>query len=258
MTGIIVKGTPKVHIVIPDSHARPGFNNDRYDWLGKLIVDVKPDVVVDIGDWYDMESLSSYDKGKKSFEGRRYVKDIAVGVEAQEKLLAPVLKQKQKLPRFVRTLGNHENRINKAINLEPHLDGLMGTKDFQSKEYRWEEIEFNTPIEIDGIFYCHHFPSGAMGKPIGGENIGRMLLQKKHVSCTQGHSHLLDYSIRTGLGGQKMHGLSVGCYFDYEMDYAGPCNELYDRGVVIKTEVCNGNYDFRWVSIEALKKEYGS
>lgn len=258
MVSIIDKDRPKTHIVIPDSHARPGFDNDRYEWLGKLIVDIKPDVVIDIGDWYDMESLSSYDKGKKSYEGRRYLKDIEVGVEAQDKMLAPILAQKKKLPRFVRTLGNHENRINKAINLDPHLDGLMTTKHFQSKEYRWEEYPFDVPVEIDGIFYCHHFPSGAMGKPIGGENIGRMLLQKKHVSCTQGHSHLRDYATRTGLGGQKIHGLSVGCYFDYDMDYAGPVNSLYDRGIVVKTEVANGNYDFRWISIEALKKEYGS
>lgn len=255
---LIKTSKPQIHIVIPDSHARPGFNNDRYDWLASLIVDIKPDVVVDIGDWFDMESLSSYDKGKKSFEGRRYNKDIEIGIEAQDRLLVPILKQKRKLPRFIRTLGNHENRINKAVNLAPELDGLLTTEDFQSKEYRWEEIPFNQPIEVDGIHYCHHFPSGAMGKPVGGENIGRMLIQKKHASCTQGHSHLLDYSIRTSLGGKKVHGLSVGCFFDYEMDYAGPVNAIYDRGVVIKTNVVDGNYDFRWISIQQLKDTYGS
>jgi hypothetical protein len=256
MTEIIDKNRPKVHLVIPDSHARPGFHNKRYDWLGQLIVDIKPDVVVDIGDWYDMESLSSYDKGKKSFEGRQYTKDIEVGVEAQERLLAPIKKAHMKRPRFVRTLGNHENRVDRAVNMSRELEGLMSTKDFQSKEYGWEEVEYNVPIRVDGIYYCHHFPSGAMGKPIGGDNIGRMLIQKKHVSCTQGHSHLLDYARRTDLSGRKVHGLSVGCYFDYEMDYSGPVNSLYDRGVVIKSEVANGNYDFTWVSIEKMKKAY--
>lgn len=256
MPFIIDKNRPKTHLVIPDSHARPGFSNRRYDWLGQLIVAIRPDHVIDIGDFFDFESLSSYDKGKKSFEGRRYLKDVEVGVEAQERLLAPVLRQKQKMPHFTRTLGNHENRITRAINLDPHLEGLMTLKHLQSKEYRWEEQPFDTPIEIDGIFYSHHFPSGAMGKPIGGENIGRMLLQKKHVSCTQGHSHLLDYSRRTGLGGKKIHGLSVGCYFDYHMDYSGSTNALYDRGVVVKTNVQDGNYDFRWISIEEMKREF--
>ena len=43
------------------------------------IFEEKPDVVVCLGDWFDMASLSSHDKGKKSFEGRRYKQDVAVG-----------------------------------------------------------------------------------------------------------------------------------------------------------------------------------
>lgn len=255
---LVKTSNPQTHIVIPDSHARPKFNNDRYEWLANLINDIKPDTVIDIGDWFDMESLSSYDKGKKSFEGRSYKADIDVGLDAQERFFTPIKRQKRKLPRFVRTLGNHENRINKAVDMSRELDGLMSTNDFQSKDYGWEEYGFQKPVEIDGIHYCHYFPSGAMGKPVGGENIGRMLIQKKHVSCTQGHSHLLDYSIRTSLGGKKVHGLSVGCFFDYEMDYAGPVNSIYDRGVVIKTNVMDGNYNFRWVSMDELRREYGS
>lgn len=247
-----------IHLVIPDSHARPNFDNDRYEWLAHLVNDIKPDVVVDIGDWFDMESLSSYDKGKKAFEGRRYKLDIEVGVEAQDKFLSIIKKQKRKLPRFVRTLGNHENRINKMINMSPEFEGVLSTNDFLSKEYGWEEIEFNVPIEIDGVHYAHHFPSGAMGKPIGGENIGRMLLQKKHVSCTQGHSHLFDYAVRSTIDGRKIMGLSVGCYFDYQMDYAGPVNNLYDRGVCVKRNVEGGRYELQWISIEELKRKYGS
>lgn len=253
---LLDKNKPKTHIVIPDSHAHPDFNNDRYRLLGNLITDIKPDVVIDIGDWFDMASLCSYDKGKKSFEGRRYTKDISAGVEAQDILLNIVDKQKKKRPRFVRTLGNHENRVNKLINMAPEYEGLVSTKDFQSAEYHWEEVEFNKPINIDGINYCHHFSSGNTGKPIGGDNIGRMLLQKKHQSCTQGHSHLFDYSVRTAIGGNKIMGLSVGCFFDYEASYADQSNPVWDRGVVVKRNVQNGVYDIEWISMERLKKEY--
>ena len=89
----------KIHLVIPDSHAHPDFNNDRFDWLGHLINDVKPDVVVDIGDMFDMPSLCSYDKGTKGFEGRRYRADIAAGIEAQDRMMSIVKRQKKKLPR---------------------------------------------------------------------------------------------------------------------------------------------------------------
>ena len=44
----------RTHLVIGDSHAKPGINNDRYTWAGRLAVDLKPDVIIDIGDWADM------------------------------------------------------------------------------------------------------------------------------------------------------------------------------------------------------------
>lgn len=63
-------------LVIPDCQVKPGVPLDHMSWIGKLIVDKKPDVIVNIGDFADIPSLSSYDVGKKSFEGRRYVDDL--------------------------------------------------------------------------------------------------------------------------------------------------------------------------------------
>ena len=40
----------RTHLVIPDGHAHPDFHNKRAEWLGALIADVKPDVVINIGD----------------------------------------------------------------------------------------------------------------------------------------------------------------------------------------------------------------
>ena len=66
------------HIVFSDAHAHYQHNNNRAEWLGELIRDVKPDTVVALGDQADMPSLSGYDKGKKSFQGRTYRADIDV------------------------------------------------------------------------------------------------------------------------------------------------------------------------------------
>ncbi len=83
-----------------------------------------------IGDFADMPSLSSYDIGKKSFEGRRYKTDIEVTKKAMEMLLAPIKeynerarrnKDKQYRPRMVLTLGNHEERISRAIEGDGRL-----------------------------------------------------------------------------------------------------------------------------------------
>ena len=37
-----------------------------------------------------MESLSSYDIGKKSFEGKRYIKDVESAKEAMQCLMSPL------------------------------------------------------------------------------------------------------------------------------------------------------------------------
>ena len=246
----------KTHLIIPDSHAHPDHHNKRYEWLGHLITEVKPDVVIDMGDWWDMASLSSYDKGTKGFEGRRYKKDIEAGLDAQDKMMSIIKKQKKKLPRFIRTLGNHEDRITRAVERDPVLEGTIGTADLLSKEYGWEEFPYLTPVEVDGVTYQHYFTSGIMGRPISGERHAQTLILKQLSSCTQGHSHLFDYCVRTDVAGRKIHGCVVGVYQDYWADFAGPANRMWNAGVVIKRDVYRGEYDLEHVSLKRLKKLY--
>lgn len=244
------------HLVIPDSHAHPDHDNTRYDLLARLTNELRPDVVVDIGDWFDMASLCSYDKGTKSFEGRRYAKDIEAGLEAQERYYDGVRRAKRRLPRFVRTLGNHEHRIVRAVEQSPILEGVISTRDLQSREYGWEEHPFLEPVEIDGIRYAHYFTTGVMNRPIGGEHTAYSMLMKEHRSCVQGHSHLYDHCIRSS-GDSFIHGVNVGCFFDYQAEWAGAANRLYHRGVCILHDVDNGHFDTEWVSLKRLERLYG-
>lgn len=247
---------PQTHLVIPDSHSHPDHHNKRYEWLAHLINDIKPDTVIDIGDAFDMESLCSYDKGTKGFEGRRYKRDIEAGLDAREKMYTINRKSKRKLPRFVYTLGNHENRISKAVDRDPILEGTIGLQDLQSKEYGWEEHPFLEAVNIDGISYSHFFTSGIMGRPISGERHAQTLILKQLSSCTQGHSHLFDYCVRTDVNGRKIHGCVVGVYQDYHADFAGPANAMWAPGVVVKRGVENGSYDIEHISLARIKEAY--
>jgi hypothetical protein len=74
------------NLIIPYSHAKPDVKNDRYDWLGKLILDVKPDKIINLGDMADMYSLNEYEKGTKAFvETASYDDDIDAVREANER-----------------------------------------------------------------------------------------------------------------------------------------------------------------------------
>lgn len=252
----------RTHLVIPDTHAHYKYNNKRAEYLGRFIAELKPDVVIHLGDSADMPSLAGFDKGKKSFQGRTYRADIDAHLDFQDKLWNEVRKTKKKLPYRVMLEGNHEHRITRAIELQPELEGTIGLSDLQVSRYYDHFVPYDggTPgvFKVDGVHYAHYFISGVMGRAISGEHPAYSLLTKQYTSCTAGHLHLLDHSIRTNADGSKIHGLLAGVYQDYESDWAGEANKLWWRGVVLKRNVDGrGNYDPAFISLEYLKKHYG-
>lgn len=251
----------KIHLVLPDPHAHPEHNNRRADWVGKLILDLKPDVVVNLGDMFDMPSMSDYDKGKKSFWGRTYKKDLDAGLEFDDRLWHPIRHAKKRKPFSVVCEGNHEHRLVKAIDLQPELEGVISFKDFNFDRNYNEIVKYDgqTPgfIKIDGIYYAHYFISGRMGYAISGEHPAHALLMKLGVSSTCGHSHLLSFERRVNPEGKPRIGLHAGVYQDYDSEWAGHINRHWWRGVVIKRNVENGNYTPQFVSLEELRTAYG-
>lgn len=250
------------HLIVPDSHAHPDHDNDRADWLGELILDVKPDVLIHIGDSADLPSLSTYDKGKRSFQGRNYKADINAHLDFQERMFAPVKRAKRKLPYSYFFIGNHEHRITRAIDLSPELDGAISLKDLQLREWYDEVIDYSggTPgvKTIDGITYAHYFVGGIAGRPLGGIHAGYAIATKKFSSATCGHSHLFDTSWHVNLQGDPVIGTVVGCYQDYDNEWAGEVAQLWNRGVVVKRNVDGkGGYDLQWISLNTLRDTYG-
>lgn len=252
----------KKFLIIPDQHSHPDFNNDRADYLANLIIDTRPDVVVNLGDAADMPSLSSYDKGKRDFHGRSYRNDINAHLDFQSRMWEPVRARKKKLPYRVVLEGNHEHRIERALDLSPELTGTIGFNDYQFSEYYDDVVRYNgsTPgvIELDGILFAHYFITGVSGRPIGGERPAHMLLDKTGTSCVAGHLHTFDYATRTNINGHVRNGLIAGCYQDYDAPWAGAINHLWRSGVCILNNVENGDYDLQWISLKALKEEYGN
>lgn len=250
---------------MPDVQAKPGLDFSHLTWAGKFAADKKPDVIICLGDFADMQSLSMYDVGKKSFEGRKYTEDIAAAHEAMDAFMYPILaeqerlrrnKEKQWKPRLVMTLGNHEARIDRAVELDRKLEGLMSVYDLSYENYGWEVYPFLEPVIIDGIAYCHYFVSGVLGRPVAS---ARTLVTKKHMSCTQGHAQSaeIDMSQRRA-DGTPLMGLFAGIYYQHNEDYLNAQSNIQHRQIWIKHEVENGFYYPTPVSMEFLKKRYGN
>lgn len=250
------------HLVVPDCQIRPGDDFTFLKAIGNYIVAKQPDVIINIGDFADLPSLSSYDVGKKSFEGRRYKADVEAVKEAMGVLLAPLNEynerqrkngKKQYKPRMVLTLGNHENRIARAVNDDPKLDGVLSVNDLAYAEAGWEVHPFLEVVEIDGVAYCHYFTSGPMGRPVG---TAAMLLNKKHQSCIAGHQQGLQIATAYKANGNPITASIAGSAYVHSEDYMGPQGNKHWRGILVLHGVNDGAFDLMPVSLEYLMSKY--
>lgn len=244
------------HLVIGDAHAKANQDLSRFTRLGRFAAEHRPDVIVNIGDWADMEALSLYDKGKKSFEGRKYVADIAAANEALR--LFHVELPKGYKPHLISIVGNHEHRISRAVDDAREFEGLIAYSDLDFERRGWEVTPFLVPKIVDGVAYCHYFNSGNTSRPISGEYSAANHVKKLFTSAVSGHSHLLDYARRVDTtSGRTIHGLVAGCYFDETENYAGPQgNKLWARGLCLLNDVQNGEFDFEWWSMRRIIARY--
>lgn len=256
-----VKKQGRTHLIIGDAHAKPGVSNRRFKWLGRMIDDIKPDVVVQIGDWFDMPSLSSYDVGKKSFEGRTYNADIGAGKDAIRAVRGLLSNQVLRNTQFEALGGNHDDaRIKRVVEGDRKLEGTISVLDMGWVQSGWSYTPFLSRKEIDGIVYQHYFTTGVMGRPVGGENPALRLLQTRFASSIQGHDHLFSTAHRFTNTGRKIWGFTCGCYLDPDQieEYAGEANQMWDRGILVLTGVNDGDIEsFKWVGIGEISRTYG-
>ena len=250
------------HFIIPDVQVRPGDDFTFLRKIGQYITDKKPDVIVCLGDFADMPSLSSYDVGKKSFEGRRYTNDIDAAVEAMNALMLPISNEQIRLqmnkkrrwnPRLVMTLGNHENRINRAVNNDPKLEGLLRMEDLGYERFGWEVHPFLDVVVIDDIAYSHYFPTGIAGRPATTANAQ---LSKKHMSCVAGHQQGLQIATAHRADGRRLTSIIAGSCYEHNEDYLGPQGNKHWRGCLMFHEVNDGQFDLMPVSLDFLNKRY--
>jgi hypothetical protein len=254
---------PRTHLVIPDTQSKPGTPNDALGWIGSYIVEKQPDCIVHLGDHADFPSLSSYDVGKKDFEGRRYRDDVDAANLAFDVLCEPMethnrrkakQNKKQYKPELIMLHGNHEHRVQRAIdNDAAHLDGVISLDDLNYASHGWQVVPFLQPICIDGVYYAHYWANPMTGRPFGG-NATTRLKQVGH-SFTMGHQQVLDYAIRF-VAGRSQHALIAGAAYLHTEKYLGPQGNDHWRGIIVKHQVEQGSYDPMFVSLDYLCRRF--
>lgn len=250
------------HLIIPDCQVKPDHDYEYLRRVGLYMVDKQPEVVIQIGDFADMSSLSSYDVGRKSFEGRRYRNDIEASKTAMTALLEPLNShnerqrkngKRQYKPRLVLTLGNHENRIDRVVDGDPKLDGTISISDLGYQEFGWEVHPFLEVCVVDGVAYSHYFTSGSMGRPVTSPTA---LLTKRHMSAVMGHVQNRGIAYAQRADGKEITGIFCGSCYEHNEDYLGAQGNNYWRGVWMLHDVDDGSFDAMQVSLKYLKDKY--
>jgi len=249
--------------IVPDTQVRPGVPIDHLTAAGNYIVKHKPDVIVHLGDHWDMHSLSSYDRGTKKAEGANYLEDIKSGQAAMDALLEPINaynrkrksnKKKQYKPRMEYLLGNHENRIARHINAYPVLDGVLGFDTLGLEAYGWNVNDFLDPLEINGVTFAHYFYNPMSGHPYGGK--AHTKLNNVGFSFVMGHQQGLDMAIKSLANGKTIRGIVAGSFYQHFEDYKGPQANDHWQGCLMLHEVEDGNFCLMELSLAYLMKEW--
>ena len=251
------------HMVIPDTQVKPNGTVEHLRWAGQYAVEKKPDVIIHLGDHWDMPSLSVYDVGKKSFEGRRYNDDIQAGIEGMKAFLQPIREEQQRLrlnkkkrwtPKLIFILGNHEQRIERAVESDAKLEGLIGYHDLRLAQFGWEVHDFLAPVVVDGICYSHYFTSGVMGRPVSS---AKLMIQKKMMSCVMGHVQDREIAYARKADGSPVTGLFAGIFYQHDEDYLTPQTNGSWSGIWMFHDVDNGSFNEQPISLQALRRKYG-
>ncbi len=224
----------------PDAHCDPGHDTRPITAIARWFADEGVDIVVNIGDFNDMHSLSSYDKGRSGMEGARIQADLSYSAQCLD-LFEEGLQGHD--PYRIMTLGNHEYRLNRLESDDPQMQGAFGDDPFSYNEYGYEVYDYLDIVKINGVAFSHAFinPTSLMGSIQGGSADIRM----KNV----GFPHVAGHQHGPLIHGQRMLGdgtplstLILGCAHTENHSYWGKGKDVY-RGAAVLRNVRKGSYD---------------
>jgi len=249
---------------IPDCHVEPDQDLTRFTWLSRLVVDYRPDFIIIGGDFISCSSLSHWDRNKRMLmEGRRYQSDIDTANKALNLLFHDLhrlqknqrrSKKKVYRPTIVYLIGNHEEWVDKYIDVHPELEGAISIeKDLKLAQ---RGIRYLDKIVVDNVLFQHAM-IGNNGVAIACKHTPKKALEMSSMNTITYHTHKLE------LMGESDHpsgvvrtALTGGCFFEGIPQYIPKALPPYWRGVQIVHTLPEAP-DFETISIERMRALYG-
>jgi len=248
---------------------------DRFSWLNNIILERKPDIILEIGDFADLSTLGVYDKGTEKAWGKSYKDQVAAAKEASRlafggiaKYNSTIGKRKKELyePRIIRCGGNHEEgRMDAFLNKNPEFRGHISMEDLGYTDHNCEYHPFLKPVLFQGLTASHFFYSKSQRYPAPS---AKAILALNMCSSLSGHSHSFDYAHTYNIHGRRITSVIGGCYLDTketsnapdpnsQMSYAGPVKRWWNGLNYLHDVNEFGEFDLEQISIQKVKRNYG-
>jgi hypothetical protein len=246
------------HAFIPDVQVKPGGKINHIEAAGNYLAE-QPEVIVIAGDWWDMPSLSSYDSDAAKIVAEVSVDaDLDAGYEAMSAFFGALRAAPKYRPTVYFLMGNHEYRIERYVAENPMLKGTVSYDSLGIADFGFRVIPFLQPITVDGVSYCHYYCVDSNGRVMNskrGQASARAQVNNVGMSATSGHKQGLDVYVKESPAGRK-RGLIAGSFYQHQEKYLGPQGNSHWQGILLKHEVCNGDYDLLEVSLGYLLRKY--
>jgi DNA repair exonuclease SbcCD nuclease subunit len=182
--------------ILGDYHA-PWNSRKARDKALNVVKELRPDLVVQVGDLYDMYAFSRYPRSQNVLTPAQ---ELLRGRHEAEELWDRVMRFAPRA-KFVQLLGNHDSRVgDRVAERMPEVESLLNTKglfEFEGVEtvHDWKE-----EVVLGGVCYQHGFRRH-------GEHA-----RWNQMNTVVGHSHV---------GGLVLHRNLEGVYWELNVGWLG-------------------------------------
>jgi predicted phosphodiesterase len=202
---ILIRKSIERWIIIPDVHLTEDVPKP-YKIVKKIISNNNFDGAIILGDYMDISSLSDWDKDKrKLLENQRYQKEI----DCANKELDFIQKY---ISNTVYIIGNHENRVDRYIEKNPELEGLLEVpKILKLEERKIECVELNQLLKIGHCYFTHGMFTG--------KNHASQHLMTLGCNIVYGHKHQSQHFMTNMKMQKPIVAYGLGCLCDLNQPY---------------------------------------
>ena len=176
-------------LAIGDAHDSPSIPKDRFRWMGRHAQAMGADYVVQIGDFFTLDSLNTHIPNDTLMGKQKNA--YSLDLESAEQAMAEFDKGLSgHRPKMHVTMGNHERRAWFYEERNPETQNLLvGPLTCIVEQYRWTWSEYGEFFFLGGVGFVHA-ALNRLGKTYGGKNSEQTIANDAVFDMAIGHSHV--------------------------------------------------------------------